>query len=866
MKRLFVAFWLLGTVSLYALSIDTVAPPAPAKGTDLPAPATPAHKKSAAAKSTGQPRSGTSLTTDTVPTHPFLFFSSEDIPRLRSITKTTHKHHYDRLKRVCDRFIDLHPISPASLPESHDIRQVYFENSFQIIINMSLLYVLSQQTKYKDKAVEWLSVFCDYPMNKIGKDGGYHIGTYAAGIGIGYDLLYNDLTDELRDKIHDRLMEVMEMGYEEAENSWWSKIDIHHDHWLPLAGLGVGAAALYGETDKSEAWARYYKKRIEGSMALIGDDGAWTEGAADWVYAMALVYPFFDVYERLFGENMFSLPFFKNAVAYRIYNYLPDGTYINHHDSFRNGRYNILGSASCHLMRKLAAEYQDGHAQWMAGREERYDFKEVSLPENWIVKRGYEPPALHSVGWSFLWYDPEVAATPPDDLPTYHFFENQGLMILKSGWSEKDVTFTFTCAPLGGHAAHQAAINHQKNFTQSELYHIHALNNSFNLFVHNNYLATPPGEGYQESGSKRHNTLTIEGAAQHRSPEYDATMRIVDMQDDYGYLVGDATAVYPQNIRLVRWYRHVAWLPPNVFVIGDELMASGNSDEKVTAWQMDFDNKTNKATLSDSSILISQITGSDKGALTARLFPDMKMEITQSTLQGQWFDYGQVTASVKGLFSKEKNQCLLTVLTAQETPGSAVPETREVRSDHIVGAVVDKEDKSVAAIFAIHSDDIDSDLPLHFEVISKDTLRCHLFSLTPNTGYNITTTSSPCGKFRKYSVTIRAGSGFQTNAKGSLTVELTDNTVTGTSSLSRNHITVYPNPNEGEFWLEHDFSPGTSLEVEIMDARGRRVWHRQLYGQARSRHFLQLHNLDKGIYFIRVTHDDDSTVRRFMVL
>ena len=343
-------------------------------------------------------------------------------------------------------------------------------------------------------------------------------------------------------------------------------------------------------------------------------------------------------------------------------------------------------------------------------------------------------------------------------------------------------------------------------------------------------------------------------------------MRIVDMQDDYGYLVGDATGVYPQDIRLARWYRHVAWLPPNVFVIGDELMASGNSDEKITVWQMDFDNKTNKAVLSDSSILISQITGSDKGALTVRLFPGTKTEIKQSTLQGQWFDYGQVTASMPGFFSEEKNRGILSVLTAQQTPSSPVPETREIRNDHILGAVVDRKERSVAAVFAIHSDNIDSDLPLQFEVISKDTLRCHLFSLTPDTGYNITTTSSPCGKFRKYSVTIRAGSDFRTNEKGSLTVELTDKTVTATSSLSRNHITVYPNPNDGAFWLEHDFSPGTPLEVEILDARGRRVWHRQLYGQARSRHFLQLHNLDKGIYFIRVTHDDDSMVRRFMVL
>ncbi len=821
----------------------------------------------AALTSLGKAPKGRSRFNDTVVEHPFLFFSYGDIPHLRAITKTTHKHYYERLKAVCDRFINLSPLDPSSLSDSHDIRQVYFENSMQIIINMSLLYLLTEDVKYKNKAMEWISTFCDYPMNKIGHDGGYHVGTYAAGIGIGYDFLYNDLSEAERDKIRERLTAVMKVGREEAENGWWSQLDIHHDHWVPLGGLGIGAAALYGEAVESKAWMDYFKSRLERSISLIGEDGAWTEGAADWVYAMALTYPFFDIYKRLFGENLFEQPFVENAVVYRIYNYLPDGTYINHHDSFRNGRYNILGSASCHLMRKLAGEFKDGHAQWMADREEQYDFKEISLPEDWIVKRGYEPPALHSVGWSFLWYDPTVKSTPPDDLPLYHFFNNQGLMILKSGWSEKDITFTFTCAPFAGHAFYEAVKNGNKRFTdKSEIYHIHALNNSFNLFVNENYLATPPGEGYQESGSERHNTLTIEGAAQYRTPKYYANMRIVDMQDSYSYMVGDATSVYPKNINLVRWYRHVAFLPPDIFVIGDELMVSENSDNKVTTWQMDFDNKSNKASINDSSIIISQLSGSDKGALTARLFSDSHMDISQTTLHGQWFDYGQVKASIPGLFSEEKNQHILTVLTAQETPDSKVPEIREIKGDHVMGAVVDKGNKSEAAIFMVFSDNIDRCLPLHFEVISKDTLTCHIFSLTPNTGYHISNTSLTVNNFKKYSVTIDSGSEYTTNSKGSITVELVNDEVTGVFSNRTGQIKVFPNPNDGNFWLVYDTDPEISPVVDIIDIQGKMVWHGKLENKTGNRFFIKPDNLNKGIYFIKVTNEDDIKTLRFLVL
>ena len=709
--------------------------------------------------------------------HPFLFFSYKDIPNLKHAIHTTHKQYFDRLKSLCDRFINLSPILQDSLSDSHDIRQVYFENGTQIIINMSLMYVLTEEKKYKDKAIEWLTVFCNYPISKIGNDGGYHIGTYAAGVGIGYDFLYIYLNEKEKKEIRDRLISVIELGIRESDNSWWSHINIHHDHWLPLAGLGIGATALYGDIDKSKQWADIFKHHIEESMKFIGNDGAWTEGAADWVYAMSLVYPFFDIYKRLFKENMFELSFFKNAVTYRIYNYLPNGSYINHHDSFTNGRYNIMGAASCHLMRKLASEYNNGYAQWMADREEEYDFQKSKLPDNWIIKRGYEPPALHSVGWSFLWYNPTVRSKSPNDLPLYHYFENQGLMILKSGWDKNDITFTFTCAPLGGYAAHLAETKDGKKFTKSELYHIHSLNNSFNLYVNGNYLATPPGEGYQESESNLHNTLTIEGATQYRLPKYYASMPIIDIQDNYSYMVGDATSVYPDSINLKRWYRHIAYLKPNIFVMVDELMVSENKNSGVTIWHMDFDNKINKVLIKNSTITVSQLIGSDKGALVTKLFSENKIDIKQTTLKGQWFNYGQVTASIQNIFSKNKNQYILSVLIPKETPNTKTPIFREIKGDNITGIVFDDNNKSVSTVIALYGDKNYNKLPLQFNVMTKDSLECNIFSLSPNSKYKIKSKFKQIDGLNKYTITINKGDGYTTNSSGSITFRAVGNKV-----------------------------------------------------------------------------------------
>ena len=700
-------------------------------------------------------------------THPYLYFTLADVPKLRQAAATTHKAYFDSLKKWADRFVGFDPIPPASLPTNIDTMQVYCENSASYIFDMALTYHLTGDTAYLQAAKKWLLAFGAYPADI---NGNYCIGAYAMAVASGYDMLYNDLTPEQRSDLSRHLSAIVQRGVQGTTTDWWGGISLSHDHWMPVAGLGIGAAALYYENASGPAWLSYFLNILKKDMSIVGDDGAWTEGTANWVYAMSLTYVLFDVNRRLSGEDLFQTPMARNAVAYRMYNWLPDNTYIYHHDSFADGRYNVMGAASCHLLHKLAHEQKDGHAQWLADQEEIRDLslltQNKTIKSDWPVSKNSMVPALHCVGWNFLWYDPTVAATPPDDLPGFHVFANQGLCIMRTGWQKTDVVCAFTCAPVGGHNARTAVLGGNKALL-ANYGHVHAQANSFDIYCNGNYLAVPPC--YGQVASNLHNTLTIEGALQQRDPHYQANLLKTDRQPEYTYLVGDATACYPDSIHLNRWYRHLAFLPPNIFVLADELRVSRTSiANRPTKWHLDYDSEHATATVDSANQTI--IVRRGNGALNAKiLYPP---NLTYENAEFGWFAK-QVSASINNLFAADKEEQIVAVLAALSSDTAAAPVSRLVRSANAVGAVVDSGATSRAAVFCINTDVEADSLPRHFDLLAQTAATCYLFSLRPDTAYDVACSArSGANGLTLYTVTVQKGKMQTSNAQGTLVIQL----------------------------------------------------------------------------------------------
>ena len=96
-----------------------------------------------------------------------------------------------------------------------------------------------------------------------GFGGDHFIGAYAMAVASGYDMLYNDLTPAERSQLSGHLAAIVQRGVKGTTTDWWGRIYLCHDHWLPIAGLGVGAAALYYENESGPAWLTYFRGHPE---------------------------------------------------------------------------------------------------------------------------------------------------------------------------------------------------------------------------------------------------------------------------------------------------------------------------------------------------------------------------------------------------------------------------------------------------------------------------------------------------------------------------------------------------------------------------------------------------------------------------
>jgi hypothetical protein len=92
--------------------------------------------------------------------------------------------------------------------------------------------------------------------------------------------------------------------------------------------------------------------------------------------------------------------------------------------------------------------------------------------------------------------------------------------------------------------------------------------------------------------------------------------------------------------------------------------------------------------------------------------------------------------------------------------------------------------------------------------------------------------------------------------KGTGTVQVKVNTCTGISELSnQNGLTIYPNPNHGEFTIELVSANNTYITITNVLGQIIKTQKAELINQ------INLSLFDKGIYFINVMENNQSVYR-----
>jgi hypothetical protein len=517
--------------------------------------------------------------------HPRLHFTSKNIQDLRRQARTNHKYQWQNLLQTVRNNASWEPMTDLTDEWlSHGSREVYLEEAGAMLTNVALAYVIEEDPGYLELAKHWMKIMVSIPQERLDN---YGFGFYLMGLARAYDWLYPYLSEEERDMIRTGVLKITRMMdrllYPEdgKPRTWWGDNYLHHDAWIPFAGYGVGALVLLGEVDEAVQWAVRSRQNFDIAFQLLGNDGAWHEGPADWSYAMSALLMYFEPWKNITGEDVFSIPWIKNTGWYRMYAWLPDDSYIYVNDSFRSGRYNITGSASSHIIRKLAAEYKNGYFQWLGERDEQFDLKDglkgvKQSPYSWRhVAIEYPYPQIMCAAWNLLWYDPAVKPQSPIDLPLDRHFENQGIIFMRSSWVDSGASVSsFSCGPRGGHI-YAKAIQDNKRLSGGNISHAHAQYNAFTLYSDGFYFIVPPGYGLRDA--RFQNTVLVCGEGLQYGGEIDPEIIKFDSKPEYVYIVGDATKAYYKDLEVRQAYRHFIFVRPDVWLTYDNVAVNQNA-------------------------------------------------------------------------------------------------------------------------------------------------------------------------------------------------------------------------------------------------------------------------------------------------
>ena len=492
--------------------------------------------------------------------HPRVFFGPKDIEALRSKARTSHRHVWAPVLAKMRALTTEPPPAPAQARRSQNVVGLG-------IAEAALAYVIEGKPEYLQAAKKWMDAAVSYDVwgytyNKPNVD--LAAGHLLFGLGWGYDLLYHHLTPEERKKYRDKIVLQAQMLYDYYEVRPGRTYAYSQNHvYIPMAGLGVAAYALYGEEPQAEEWARLSRVVMGRSLDTYSADGYFYESFEYWVFAVPWLVIWSSAHSHFTGEAIYDRPGFRNMHLYLAHIVLPDATNVFDFGDAYTGGLTRSGKAedferthpkgrlhsNYNLLHATASWFQDGSAQGVA---EHYQ------NAGHVTWYGF---------MSLLWYDAGVKPQPLASLPPFHHFEDHGVVFFRSDWSESAMALAFKCGPPEGYATEDRLERFPDWHLSSG--HAHPDANSLIVFAHGAYLTGDSGySGVPRSDQQ--NTVLINGRGQrfkeagHNAFKGAEYSRLTQMKIDVKalakgqlHVVGDATSAYPPDMGLRRFTREV---------------------------------------------------------------------------------------------------------------------------------------------------------------------------------------------------------------------------------------------------------------------------------------------------------------------
>jgi hypothetical protein len=487
---------------------------------------------------------------------PRLFLSQQRIAALKPKLAGSHRQVWTIVKENADAHVA--KAVPSNYKSQGDMR-----SAGRGVPWLALAHVMSGEQKYLEAARKWLLTICEFPEWENGRS--LSGGECLFGVATGYDWLYGKLAQPERAFIREKLVRQADL---------MAGRPVHQDRWLAnhnhVEHLGLAAAgfALFDEHPGAIAWIRQADLVFRAMLETASDDGSSNEGHQYWAYTTEALLRYTELARDLLGSDYYASAWLKSVPDFIIHSTLPGFTEKDCVMSFGDSHREYSSHGPTHILYRLAAEYRNPHAQWLAREMERRR----------VGRDAY-------CTWAnLLWYDETVASKPLDTLPTFWNANDIGWVTARGGWQDDAVMVGFKCGPMHGHKAQKYYDANPGARHEIGGGHGHPDVNSFQIFARRKWLAVDPM--YERpKWTRTHNSILVNGRGQLGEGQtwFDrdaviaagATSAIVKTEHTPAcdYVVGDAMNIYPAEAGLTRFHRHLLFLRPDIVVVVDDLQA-----------------------------------------------------------------------------------------------------------------------------------------------------------------------------------------------------------------------------------------------------------------------------------------------------
>jgi len=549
---------------------------------------------------------------------PQLLIGGGRLDRLRTEIQDVRAAQFRRLLDQCDFYARENP--PAEHPEASI---TYLGPA---AAGFALAYRLTDQRQYLDQARRWIATAVSYP--HWGRahlpDHDLDAGWLLHGLSLAYDWLGSALPEAERTALREKLILQGDRLYRyavETEGRWWSSSYWQNHNWICYAGLITAGYALRDGHAPAKDWTERALDNFRTVAEMLPADGSGSEGVVYWRYGVPWLGVAFELIEEQDGVDLFAAcDFLRNTFSYRLHQSAPGWEYIVDHGDCHDRR----SGHSLALYHKLASAYRIPQAQWLAERV-RTGF----LGREWH-ESGVKPGVRAEGYLELLWYDPTVPAESPEQLPTSAYFPDLGLVTARTGWRDDAVLASFKASPGGGHKAWDTShrIDAERGWDTLNTGHHHPDANTFVLIGHGSHLAVEDGYANNKL-TANHNVILVDGAGYAGEGRYhvyrdmperhQAHVHSVVTDDGWVHAVGEAAALYPPELGVLRASRRILFGPSGSLLVIDDLAAE---TDRTWTWLLHTDQPS--TALGDGRMLVRSGTGQ----VTVRALPEAGFEQT----------------------------------------------------------------------------------------------------------------------------------------------------------------------------------------------------------------------------------------------